>query len=949
MTIERLTADLLGELAAVAAPSERAPNHEPPVAAPSLASRIAQHCRATPEAVAVQTVDSPLTYGELGSSACRLAARLRRAGVRGGDRVVLLTTPATDTVIGLLGILHAGAAWVPLDAAHPVTRLGDQAARSGATAVVCDDSTAAVARQLGPPVLDLATPDGGPIDGLPEASPAPDDIAYVIFTSGTTGRPKGVPITHAAVSTYLDWAVDTFGYDASDRLAATASICFDASVRQLLAPLLVGATVVAVPRDVVRDPQALLTMVERERVTVWSSVPTLWEHLLQAAERRAKHSGVAPELTALRWVHVGGEALSPASVRRWYDLLGPTQRIVNLYGPTEATINATFHIIESRPRDDETVLPIGRPVARTVVDVVAPDGSSCPPGQPGELFLAGPGLTPGYVDGDGGDAFVIRAGVPHYRTGDRVVQRPDGLLEFRGRIDRQVKIRGHRVEPGEVEAALAGHPAVARATVVATCADDTHRARLIAYVEPRAGLAAPEPDVLRAFAAERLPDYLVPSQVTVIATTPVTVSGKVHLNALGCAAGRPPGRVADTRTERLLAQVWGEVLDVDPVCRDDDFFALGGDSIAVLEVFARLEPHVPTLPAPTAMYRARTLAELARVIDAAAIQPAPAQPAGVQPADAAFDLTPAQRGFLLAEALAPGARSGWLGCVRLTGALDVGVFQHAVDQLVDRHLMLRVRIDAGARPPVQREVASPARVPVEMETIPPEALRQHLAIEREHRFDPSAWPLVRLRLLRLGPDEHALVVHAHHLIGDGFSVTVLARDLLALYDGLVTARPAALPPLRSTFGDYARLLLADRAPLHATVGDVRPAASSVIGPVGRDAATGGLRARRSGDRRPAPAGVQTGRDPVRAAARRVLPFAGSADGARRPTAGRRGHRPGACTARHHASGGAVRHCAPGPPASHWTIGASPGACGRHGGRHGQGRRRRHAPARRQFT
>ncbi|MDX3035448.1 amino acid adenylation domain-containing protein, partial [Streptomyces scabiei] len=336
-------------------------------------------------------------------------------------------------------------------------------------------------------------------------APSPEAVAYVIFTSGSTGRPKAVPITHRSMTNYLDWSLATFGYGPGDRLAQTASVCFDASVRQLLAPLLAGATVHTLSRDLLRDPEALLDRVVADRITVWSSVPTLWERLLTAAEDRLRRDGTAPDLSALRWVHVGGEALPAAHVRRWFDLLGTpagdaprpahAHRIANLYGPTEATVNATCHLIDTRPGDDVRHLPIGRPVAGTELAVIGEDGRESAPGEPGELLIAGLGLTPGYL-GDPGltaAAFTERDGRRWYRSGDRVRRRADGVLEFLGRLDDQVKVRGHRVEPGEIEAVLLTHPGTARAAVL------LRDGRLEAYVEPRTGTSPLDPREVRAF------------------------------------------------------------------------------------------------------------------------------------------------------------------------------------------------------------------------------------------------------------------------------------------------------------------------------------------------------------------------------------------------------------------------------------------------------------------
>ncbi|PPK98725.1 amino acid adenylation domain-containing protein [Kineococcus xinjiangensis] len=811
-TLERLSDDLLAELVGATRPDQEPAAPGPGAPEDSLALRIARQCRRAPEAVAVEHAGTSLSYGALDRAARRLSARLRVDGTGAGDRVALLTPPGPATVIGLLGILYSGAAWVPLDPTHPPARLRDLVDRAHATTVVCDSETRCAASLLAPlRVLEVDSGAVGDAPDAPPARPAADDIAYVTFTSGTTGRPKGVPITHRAVSTYLGWAVGAFGYRAGDRMLATASICFDASVRQLLAPLLVGATVVTASREAVRDPRVLLDLVEQGRVTVWSSVPTLWEQLLRTAERQVASGGGTPDLSALRWVHVGGEALSPVPVRRWFDLFGPAQRIVNLYGPTEATVNATCHVVDRRPDDAMNRIPIGFPVAGAVVDVVGPNGAGCAAGEPGELWVAGPGLTPGYLDDPEQTerAFPVRDGLRWYRTGDRVARRDDGALEFLGRTDEQVKVRGHRVEPGEAEAVLREHPAVERAAVVAQPAPDGRTTRLVGYVLLRGDGPDPTAEQLRAHLAERLPDYLVPARLAVVGELPLTATGKLDRARLpgtpAPAHPQSPHRTPPrTPTEQLVASVWQRLLGVAEVSREDDFFALGGDSIGVLEVFAQLEPHRPALPAPGALHRHRTLAGLAAAVDAAEAAPAPHRPR--RSTTGPFPLSASQRGFLLAEALSPGARTSWLACFSLTGELDAGHFQTAVDRLVQRHPMLRTAIAADRRPPVQEEVDQPARIPVRFRSVDPGELAQRLAEERAHRLDASSWPLARLQVLRTGPGRHALVVHAHHLLGDGYSAVVLVQDLLSLYDEVADGRTRSLPPLRSTFRDHVELL-----------------------------------------------------------------------------------------------------------------------------------------------
>ncbi|MFF3897133.1 amino acid adenylation domain-containing protein [Streptomyces sp. NPDC001812] len=859
-TVARLDREFRAELAAVLgtrpSPGSTTPSPDAgavrPVPSPapaSLVARLLDRFREQPDAVAVDTtatVDAAgasLSYGALDRASALLAARLRALGVRPGDLVGLLTEPGADTVVGVVGILRAGAGWVPLDPEHPVARLTGQLVRTGATTVVCHAATRQTADALtavrSVPVLGDTPVDGGvPVTvpdppAAPAAPPGAEAIAYVIFTSGSTGRPKAVPITHRAMENYLDWAVAAFGYRAGDRLAQTASLCFDASVRQLLTPLLVGGTVVTVERSLLRDPELLLTQMERARVTVWSSVPTLWEQLLSAAEARARSGAGLPDLTALRWVHVGGEALPVDHVRRWFDLFGTGARIANLYGPTESTVNATCHVIDSRPGDEVRQLPIGRPVAGTDLEVVRADGTPCEPDEPGELLIAGTGLTPGYLGEPEltGRAFTLRAGRRWYRSGDRVRRSADGTVDFLGRIDDQVKIRGHRVEPGEVEAALQGCPGVARAAVIA------QEGQLLAFVTP--GSAADRPDTreVRRYLAGLLPSYMLPARITCLDTLPLTGTGKVDRLALAGPApgsgatavqdGSPAGSALPdgggtppaTVTERRMAEIWSDVLQVASVRREDDFFDLGGDSLLVLRVFSRLAELQAPLPRPTVIYRHRTLAALSAAVDAVddavdadAVKPCSASPSPSLPLSPAaddrtapFPVTPGQRGFLLAEELSPGGGT-WLARLRLSGPLDPDAFQAAVDLLVERHGMLRTVFPAGTRPPVQQELPPSLRLPVAFTTVAtPAEVDERAAAEAARCLEPWAWPLVRLQVLSLAPQEHVLLVHAHHVIGDGYSAALLTQELTEVYDRLTGGSSTPpLPPLRGDFRDHVR-------------------------------------------------------------------------------------------------------------------------------------------------
>ena len=818
-TVERFAQDYLRELERTVGMAQSS------IFSPLTCEHIKQQCARTPEAVAVRGDGMVLTYGELDRRSDLLAAYLCTHAPE--DRpVALLAVPGPESVIGIVGIMKAGRAWLPLDPDDAPARLQRQLELVDARVVVCQEATAITAEALAEdsPPLQVIHLDTIPDDPrVPSNEPVidPQSIAYVIFTSGSTGTPKAVPITHAALANYLAWIVDTFDYRPSDRILQTAPLCFDASVSQILAPLMVGAAVVPVPTERLRDPQALLEFVVEQRPTIWRSVPSLWERVLRVVERQCRDGQEPPALDDLRWISVGGEALPASLIRRWMDLYGEAHRISNHYGPTEATINATCYLVPGYPPEDDEHVPIGRPIRGAMVLVCDEDGVPVRPGMVGELQIAGVGLTPGYLGEPEQAATRFRTydGQRWYRTGDLVRERPDGQIVFHGRTDHQIKIRGYRIEPGEIEAALCRHPAVGQAVVVA-CRDAVGTLELVAFVEPR---AAVPPDVeLRRLLRSELPGYMIPHRFCVVDVFPTAGSGKVDRRTLA-ASLTAPTTVATTehspetwtRTERLLAAVWSEVLQIAPINREDDFFELGGDSLRALDVFARLEDQIARLPRASSIYRYHTLAALASAIDAEREQAASPPTSAVTMPPGMFRVSPAQAGFLLAAALAPDVPTNWFASIQIDGLFNLDAFTQALQILVQRHAMLRVLFPAGMSPPRQLEIQPDGPLEVHYEDLARLAgdaaaqqrrLDEYWQAERAHRFVTNCWPLVRIRVCRMDAARHVWIVTAHHVIGDGLSVAILSQELFEVYDRLVAGVVPTLPPLQSTFMDYVNLL-----------------------------------------------------------------------------------------------------------------------------------------------
>ncbi|MEU3748967.1 MULTISPECIES: non-ribosomal peptide synthetase [Streptomyces] len=615
-----------------------------PVPEATLASLFAASVARTPHAPAVVFEDTTLTYAELDRRAEALARRLRAHGA-GPERYVAVAVPrSAELMVALLGVLRTGAAYLPVDLDYPADRVAFMLTDSGARTVVTTGESAG--RLPSVPGLDRvlvdAEPDPEPAQderdaSLPaEPAPAvagPDHPAYLIYTSGSTGRPKGVAVTHRAIVNRLAWMQHAYGLTADDRVLQKTPSSFDVSVWEFFWALTEGATVVLARPDGHRDPAYLARLIHDRAVTTVHFVPSMLAAFVQVMEAATDLPGWA---VGLRRVFCSGEALTTADARRWWDLTSRAARdgrgpvpLHNLYGPTEAAVDVTYFPYEGGGEGhDEPAVPIGHPVWNTRLHVLDPFLRQVPDGVPGELYLAGVQLARAYHERPGltaerfvADPFGAPGGplLPEggqggrmYRTGDLVRRRADGAVEYLGRTDRQVKIRGNRIEPGEIESALAALPGVARAAVA------VRDGALVGYAVPAAG-AAPEGAALHAALADALPAPMVPGAVVVLAELPLTPSGKLDQNALPApeAAPRADGRAPRDERERDLCAIFADVLGVPGIGVDDDFFVLGGDSLTSITVATRARERGLTL-SPRDVFVCRTPAALAEAAAAAA-------------------------------------------------------------------------------------------------------------------------------------------------------------------------------------------------------------------------------------------------------------------------------------------------------------------------------------------
>ncbi|MGF1429819.1 amino acid adenylation domain-containing protein, partial [Kitasatospora sp. LaBMicrA B282] len=771
----------------------------------------------TPLAPAVTDAHGTLGYAELNARANRLARLLAARGA-GPGRLVALALPRTaELVTALLAVLKTGAGYLPLDPGQPAERLRLVTEDAAPLLTVTEPgSTERLPGTDHPPVV-LGAPEterelaGLAATDLTDADrTAPltaDAVAYVIHTSGSTGRPKGVPIPHRNVLRLFTTAAEQFAFGATDVWTLFHSYAFDFSVWELWGALLHGGRLVVVPHEVSRAPQEFLALLRRERVTVLSQTPSAFRQLVQAdAEQPAQP-------TALRYVVFGGEALEAAHLRPWLDRYGDRQpALVNMYGITETTVHVTHHRV-TREQATAASPPstVGRPLADLRVHLLDHCLQPVPPGAVGEMYVAGPGLAPGYLQRPGLSAqrFVAdpfgAPGTLMYRTGDLARRAADGALEYRGRADQQVKIRGFRIEPGEVEAALVGHPAVAQAAVVArTVADDRV---LVAYAVPAAG-ERPEPGALRAHLAALLPEHLVPAACVLLPALPLTGNGKLDQAALpapdfAAAAG---GRAPDTAEQALVCRLFEEVLRLPAgsVGRDDSFFALGGHSLSATRLLSRLRLETGQQVAVAALFNAPTPAGVAAELTPEA-GAAPARPLLV-PAErpARPPLSHGQESMWFLNRIdGSGATYNIPLVVPLAGELDPAALRAALADLSDRHESLRTLLVEDQGRPWQRiRPAGESAPQLTVVDCPPAEVPAQLAATLRHRFELAAEPPLHAWLLGTGT-ARTLVLVLHHSAGDGWSLRPLADDLSAAYAARLAGRAPQLPQLPVQYADYA--------------------------------------------------------------------------------------------------------------------------------------------------
>ncbi|MDD5350311.1 MAG: amino acid adenylation domain-containing protein [Chthoniobacteraceae bacterium] len=768
--------------------------------------------RKTPDAVAAVFGKETLTYRELDRRANGVAHRLRALGVGPDALVGLYAERSLALLTGILGILKAGGAYLPFDPGYPRERLSFMIADAQLPLLLAPRRHRDALPEHRARVLCLEDLDcGGGKDAPPAVEVRPDHLAYVIYTSGSTGRPKGAMVTHRNAVRLFEVSKPLFRFSEKDVWALFHSPAFDVSVWEIWGALLQGGKLVIVPRETSLAPAAFYELLNDEKVTVLSQTPGAFRQLLAAEEARPR-----PARLSLRLVFLGGEPVHPHLLKPWFDRHGDQHpRVVVLYGITETTVNVTYRPMCAR--DQEPASLIGVPLPDWRVYLLDEERRPVPDGKPGEIYIAGAGVCRGYLNRPELTAQRFLAnpldpasGERWYKSGDLARRLPNGELEYLGRIDHQVKIRGFRVELGEIEAALAAQDGVAQAAVIAREYDSGDK-RLCAYLVARPGVRLSlEP--LREALKSQLPPYMVPAAFVIMDALPLNAHGKLDARALpapgrdSLSAGKeiaPP----ETPREKAIAAIWRDLLRVDALGIDDDFFELGGHSLLAAQAVVRIGETLGVRLSVSALFEAPTVRRLAARTGAEGGQ---ALSIPKLPPGAPAPLSLAQQRLWFLQRLEPDDSSYTVpAALSLRGPLDVPALERALNEIVRRHDVLRATFPATDD--TLRQAVAPAltlRLPItDLSALPASAreaeVERRIAADALLPFDLATGPLVRAAVLRLGAEEHVLLLNLHHIIADGWSLGVLFKEWSAIYAAFCRGEKPPLPPLPIQYADFA--------------------------------------------------------------------------------------------------------------------------------------------------
>ncbi|OYO30320.1 hypothetical protein CD932_03610, partial [Janthinobacterium sp. PC23-8] len=773
-----------------------------------------------PQQVALTFEEAALSYDELNRRANRLAHYLRSQGVGAESLVALCLERGVDMIVAMLAVMKAGGAYVPVDPQYPAGRIAYMLEDSCSGWVVSGGAAQAALDGLLPASMRLIALDAeaGAIAACDERNPrnlnAPHHLIYVIYTSGSTGQPKGTLLEHRNVVRLLLNGRMPFSFGARDVWSMLHSYAFDFSVWEMYGALLHGGRVALVSASARRDPAQLLAQLLCQQVSVLNQTPTAFYNLV---EEMSHHPGLS--LPHLRYVVFGGEALNALKLKAFH-AAHPHVELINMYGITETCVHVTFKRL-GESDFASSASNIGRPIPTTMTYIMDAGQRLLPAGVVGEICVAGLGVGRGYLNRDelSGQRFVAHPYLPGqrlYRSGDLGKLLENGEMVYLGRMDKQVQLRGFRVELGEIEAALLALPAL-RDVAVRAREDTPGDTRLVAYLVPHAGATPGDAPELRMALLRSLPDYMVPAHFIVQDRLPLTANGKVDTRALPAPnASRSQHHYVAPQTpdEQALAAIWAKVLGLDKVGAQDNFFALGGHSLLATQVMSQLRQTLGVELPLRVMFEASSVASMALRIGQARRQ----APAGAdEPAMLARrDDTPAplsfaqQRLWFIDQLGVDGGLYNVPVAMRLTGRLDVAALRRSINEIVRRHAVLRTSFEARDGGAVQR-IAPHLELALAVTdlSILPEGAREAraqalAAAEASAPFDLARGPLIRAALLRLDARQHVVLLTLHHGVSDGWSLGVLVRELAALYAAFAAGQPSPLAELALQYADFAQ-------------------------------------------------------------------------------------------------------------------------------------------------
>ncbi len=752
-----------------------------------------------PEATALVCGKDRVSYGELNARANQIAHNLMKLGMAPDVLVGVFMERTPDLLAAILGVLKSGAAYVPLDPSYPPDRIATILEDAKAPIVLTQKSLTGELSGTAAKIVcvDADWPEIARESGKnPVSAVKPENLAYVLFTSGSTGRPKGVALEHRSAATFVHWARTVFTPKELAGVLLSTSVCFDLSIFEMFVPLSVGGKVI-----VVQNALFLPTAEAKDEVTLINTVPSAMAELVRMK--------AVPE--SVKAINLAGEALTETLVNEVYSSTS-VEKLYNLYGPTEDTTYSTYTLTH---RGD--LVTVGKPLTNTQAYVLDKHGNPLPIGIPGELYLAGAGLARGYFGRPDltaerfvANPFTAATNARMYRTGDLCRWLPDGNLEYLGRLDNQVKLRGFRIELGEIEAVLAKHPSVRQCLVMAR-EDEPGMKCLVAYLAPAQG-EKPNEDALREHLKRSLPEFMVPSAFVQLSSFPLTPNGKVDRKALPAPEAGAIAAVSyvapRTPTEERVAAIWADVLHLERVSVDSDFFALGGHSLLAAQVISRLRQAFEIEIPLKAMFEAPKLESLAQQIQAG--KPGLEIPAITRASRGKpLPASSAQQRLWFLDQLEPDSPAFNLAyTIKITGPVDADAIQRSLDLIAQQQESLRTSFRSEGDEPVQ--IIQPwVRVPfrkIDLSSLDPEIreteARRLIAEDANRPFDLTQAPLLRSVLLRLGEPDHYLLLNIHHVISDRWSISILVRELARLYGASIQGKTAAIPELPLQYADY---------------------------------------------------------------------------------------------------------------------------------------------------